>query len=896
MTLPTGPAVTFLFTDIEGSTRHERAVGSAAWAGLVARHDALLAAAIEGSGGTVVKTEGDAFFAAFADPESAVTAAVAAQRALAAEAWDGGIVIRVRMGLHLGEGRLRAVRNPGEAEDYVGIDVNYAARIASAANGGQVVLTEALVAALPRELDAVPALAGVRLVPDGLRAVKDFEDPLPVYRLVVPQAAEDTRPLRTSEVPSNLPGEVTSLVGRDHERAAVRDELQASRIVTLTGPGGSGKTRLALAVARDVRDAFPHGTWFVDLATIRDVARIEPTIAAALGVRESPEQPVEDALRVHLRDRTCLLILDNLEQLLPDGAQVVARLTRDASALRLIVTSRELLRINGEHSHPVPPLEADAGVALFVERALEHRPGLVLGDDAMAAIRTIAERLGGLPLALELAAARTRMLSPSQIRDRLEHSLDLRGGGRDLPERQQTLRAAIAWSDELLSEPERRLFARLSVFAGGWTAMTAEPVTNAAGDLGLDVVDGLESLADKSLIRIEPAPSGVPDEDAETRFSLHPLLREYALERLAASGELDLTERSFAGECVGIAEAAGGSILGEGGEVTMRRLDREERNLRAAVDWAIARDDSDTGLRIIGRTWRWYQQRGRLREARGLLARLLAAPGGDDPRVRIAGLAAEGSLAYWMDDFDAARSAYGERLELATASGDPILMADAHYDVGFLSMVANEGDLLREHEQRALDLYLAAGYEDGAIRARQGLVLAVFLAGDYRDALDLEAQNLEAFSRRGSQFEVADSLTLLSAISWRLGDVDLAWRRASEGLRFFWGTDSASGLVRNLGMAAIIQLANGDAVLGAHIAGATYRLVREKGVMLAPVKVLHLPDPAGLATERLGAERATALLAEGEAIPVEDVVAIIFATPAPGDGDVSQAPDGTAAS
>ena len=208
-------------------------------------------------------------------------------------------------------------------------------------------------------------------------------------------------------------------------------------------------------------------------------------------------------------------------------------------------------------------------------------------------------------------------------------------------------------------------------------------------------------------------------------------------------------------------------------------------------------------------------------------------------------------------------------------------MADAHYDVGFLSMVAQEDDVLREHEQRALDLYLAAGYEDGAVRARQALVLAVFLAGDYAEALDLESKNLEAFSRKGSQFEVADSLTLLSAIGWRLGDVPLAWQRASEGLRFFWGSDSASGLVRNLGMAAIIQLADGDPELGARIAGATYRLVREKGVMLAPVKVLHLPDPAELATERLGAERAAALLAEGEAIPVEDVVAAIFATPAP---------------
>ena len=336
--------------------------------------------------------------------------------------------------------------------------------------------------------------------------------------------------------------------------------------------------------------------------------------------------------------------------------------------------------------------------------------------------------------------------------------------------------------------------------------MTAAPVVDAGGGLGVDLVDGLESLADKSLIRVEPAPSGAPEADAETRFSLHPLLREYALERLAERGELEATEASFAAECAGIADEAGASILGQSGEATMRRIDREERNLRAAIDWSLAHDaerhrppDRRLDLALVSAA-------GPAPRGPRAARRLLAAPGGD-PRVRIVGLAAEGSLAYWMDDFTAAGPAYEERLSLATASGDPILMADAHYDVGFLSMVAHEGNLLREHEQRALDLYLAAGHEDGVIRARQGLVLAVFLAGDYDEALDLESQNLAAFNRRGSQFEVADSLTLLSAISWRLGDVGLAWRRASEGLKFFWGTDSASGLVRNLGMAAIIQLA-----------------------------------------------------------------------------------------
>ena len=663
MALPTGPAVSFLFTDIEGSTRLERSAGSAAWATLVARHDDLLRAAIEGRGGVVVKTEGDAFFAAFDTPTSAVAAAVDAQRAIAAETWPDDLAIHVRMGVHLGEGRLRGAR-PNVDDDYVGIDVNYAARITAAANGGQIVVSDAVVAAMAEELATTGGLGDVDLVNDGLRSVKDFEDPAPLYRLVVPGVADDPRPLRTLDIPSNLPGEVTSFVGRVEEIEAVRADLVASRIVTLTGPGGSGKTRLALAVARDVRDRYPHGVWFVDLAALRDPSLVEAAIAATLGVRESPERAIGDALHAHLRDRTALLVLDNLEQLLPVGADVVAGLARAAPNVCLLVTSRELLRIAGERGHPIPPLDVTAGMALFVDRARSHRPDLVLGEDTLAAIRAISERLDGLPLALELAAARVRVMSPASILERLGRSLDLAGGTRDQPERQRTLRGAVAWSHDLLDAEERRLFARLAVFASGWTADAAWSVADPDGDLGRDVLTGLESLADKSLVRIEigaggtNGPDGTAMEEVETRFSLHPILREFALERLTESGERPQLETRFVRVCVEIAESAGGAIFGPAGEANMRRLDREDRNLRAAADWALANDEPGLGLRIVGGIWRWFQQRGRIREARTLLNELLARPSPDDVHVRIAGLAAEGGLAYWMKDFPAARTAY----------------------------------------------------------------------------------------------------------------------------------------------------------------------------------------------------------------------------------------------
>ncbi|MBF8290539.1 MAG: Adenylate/guanylate cyclase protein, partial [Chloroflexi bacterium] len=721
-------------------------------------------------------------------------------------------------------------------------------------------------------------LADVALVDEGLRTVKDFEEPARLHRLVVPGAADDHRPIRTMDVPTNLPGEVTPLVGRDAEIEALQATLAASRIITLTGPGGSGKTRLALGVAHVARDRFPHGVWFVDLAAVRDPGLLESTVAATLGLRESPSQTLGDALRTHLRERTTLLVLDNLEQLLPEAARIVAALLREAPGIRVVVTSRELLRIAGEHGYSVPPLDLDAGVALFVGRARAIRPDLVIDDDAHAAIRAICERLGGLPLAIELAAARIRLLSPALILERLGRSLDLGGGARDLPERQRTLRGAIAWSHELLAEAERRLFARLAVFAGGWTVETALAVADPDGDLGMDVIGGLESLADKSLIRIEAADAAA---DSETRFSMHPLLRDYAVECLAASGERVVIESRFAMVCVSIAEASGGRILGPEGEVILRRLDREGHNLRAAIDWAMAGDAPDIGLRIVAPVWRWFQQRGRLREARALLTDLLARPTDVDARVRIIGLAAEGGLAYWMNDFPAARAAYEERLAMAEAAGDPVLAADANYDLGFLFTITNETELLRRHEQRALDLYSAAGREDGAIRARQALVVAHFLAGGYETARDLQDQNLVIFRRTGSQFQIADSMTLLAAVNWRLGDPALAWQRMVEGLRFFAGLDSEAGLVQGLGMAAIILISDGDAELGARVTGATYRLINEKALMLAPVMVLHLPDPADLAAGHFGPERAAEIMAVGAESPISDIVAEVLAARLP---------------
>jgi predicted ATPase/class 3 adenylate cyclase len=878
--LPTGPAVTFLFTDIEGSTRLERAVGADAWAGIVAEHDRRLRAAIEGEGGHVVKTEGDAMFAAFAAPQAALAAVVAAQRAIASHPLIDGDDLRVRAGLHLGAGRVRSDLAPGAAPDYVGIDVNYAARIAAAANGGQIVLSDVLVQAVGGE--AIPD--GARLIDAGLRSVKDFEEPARIYRLAVPGVADDERPLRTLEAPSNLPHSSTSLIGRDAEISRLSGMLADNRILTLSGPGGSGKTRLAIGVAENIRDRFPHGAWFVDLADIREAVHFEPAIARTIGLRESPGHPVSELLPAWLRDRQVLLLLDNLEQLLPEAAETTARLIRGAPGLRVLATSRELLRIGGELGHQVPPLDVAAGASLFEARARLHRPDLMLDDEARATILEISRRLDGLPLAIELAAARIRILSPAAILERLGKSLDLGGGARDLPARQRTLRGAIDWSHELLTEPERRLFRRLAVFAGGWTGDEAFAVTDSVGDIGSDVLELLESLLDKSLIRAEVEPDGKTGDDA--RFSMHVLIREYALEQLTNSGEREALEAQHAAAMRDVAERFGGQLLTATGETAMRRLDGEEHNLRAAVEWSLRTDDVGTGLAIMAATWRWFQQRGRLAEGRVLLAQLLDQPTADEHvRERIGALSADGGLAYWTADFEGARSRYEERLALAEATGDRLLLADAHYDLGFVYMVAEDAPRLRFYEEHAFDGYSEIGDVAGIEKTRQALVLVRFLEGDFEAARELTEQNIVAYRTMGSYALVADSLTLLSGIGWKLGDGATSWSHLMEGLRIFAERDLTSGLARALGMAAIVQMRFGDADFGARIAGTTAELARTKGVMIAGARVLHLPEPVGLAREILGEERAEQLLAEGAATPALQMAELTLAAPNPGDVD-----------
>ena len=867
MTLPTGPAVTFFFSDIETSTRLAQTLGADGWAALLGEHDRLVDAAVAAVGGSIVKHEGDGVFAAFGDPAAAVAAAVAFSQGLAGlRGDDDRQLARVRVGIHTGDGRLT-----GSGGDYVGIDVNYAARVSAAANGGQIAMSdrtrEALAGRLPE---------GTRIVEVGARRLKDFEEPRTLHLVVVPGAADDDRPLRTIDAPTNLPTPPTNFVGRETDLAALAAAIGETRLLTLAGPGGTGKTRLALALATSVAERFPGGTWFVDLAPVRDPGLIASSVAAALGVAEEPGVPISRTLQAHLQPLVTLLVLDNLEQLLPSAATDVADLLRSAPGLRILATSRERLRITGEREYGVQPLDADSGIELFLDRTRLIRPDVVTGDADMASVRAIVERLERLPLAIELAAARTRMFAPAAILERLASSLDLlAGGARDLPERQRTLHGAIAWSHDLLSDDERAVFRRCSVFEGSWDAERAQDVADPNGGLHLLVVDGLESLSDKSFVRI------VPTDDGEPRFQRHTLLSEFARDRLDQAGERAECERRHAMAFLELAEAIGPQLTGLDSPVWLARLGREQANLRAAMRWSLTVDEPEVGLRIFAATWRFWQLTSQFAEGAMWARDLLAYPSaGRDPRARIGGLAAQAGIAYWANEFETTRAAYTERLRLAEELGDEMAIGEAHYDLGFMGVVDQDVDFLQEHETIALEIFERLGRPEDASRARQAGVLAHFLRGEYREARELEIVNLAEFERAGARLRVSDSLMLLSVASIFIDDLEAGRDYLRRSLRLTSGvlTDQIAGLV----VSSHLALRAGRVEDAGQLAGAAEAITEETGVTNAALEILHIPDPTVLVRKRLG-EGADAYFAEGRAMSFDDAIVLARSLIEPGD-------------
>src|SRR5215212_250291 len=598
---PTG-TVTFLFTDVEGSTklweRHTEEMRTA-----LARHDEILRRAIEVHGGHVFKTVGDAFCATFSTAFDALESALAAQRALLSEPWQTEIgALRVRMALHTGTAEERG-------GDYFGPAVNRVARLLSAGHGGQVLLSSST-----QELVRDHLPTGTWLRDLGERRLKDLSRAERIFQLTAPGLQSQFPPLRTLEsYPNNLPAQPTPLIGREREVEEIRERLRSTevRLLTLTGPGGTGKTRVGVQAAAELLEDFEDGVFFVALAAIANPALVAPTIARTLGLTESGAQPPEELLKGFLRDRQTLLVLDNFEQVL-ESAPLLDELLSSAPGLTILATSRAPLKLYGEHEFPVPPLSLpDPGslppvehliqyeaVKLFVDRAKAVRPDFSVTEENASAMAEICARLDGLPLAIELAAARIKLLPPQALLSRLGNRLKLlTGGARNLPERQRTLRSAIEWSYELLDEGEKLLFGRLGVFSGGAALEAIEAVCDAQGDIRVDVFDGVSSLLDESLLRQEEGLDGEP------RFTMLETIHEYASEKLEEDGEAEELRRLHAEYFLALAEEAEPGLKGPEQELWFARLEPEHNNMRAALSWAIERGEGELGLRLAGALW-----------------------------------------------------------------------------------------------------------------------------------------------------------------------------------------------------------------------------------------------------------------------------------------------------
>jgi predicted ATPase/class 3 adenylate cyclase len=749
--LPAG-TVTFLFTDVEGSTKLLHECGAEAYAEKLAEHQRVVREACAARGGVEVDTQGDAFFVAF----PSATGAVEAAEAITEELTAGPIALRI--GLHTGTPLLTE-------EGYVGEDVHLAARVAASAHGGQVVLSPATRALLD---DRYP------LLELGEHRLKDIPEPVAIFQL----GDDQFPPLKTISN-TNLPRPASSFVGRERELEDLLAKLeQRTRLLSLTGPGGSGKTRLALEAAATLVPEYKAGVFWVGLASLRDPALVTETIAQTVGAK--------DGLAEHIGQREMLLLLDNLEQVI-EAAPHLSGLLQNCPNLTLLVTSRELLRVQGEVEYPVPPLAEAEAVSLFCERA------------QVAASEKVAElcrRLDNLPLAVELAAARTKALTPAQILERLSRRLDLLKGGRDAEARQQTLRATIEWSHDLLTPEEQQLFARLAVFAGGCTLEAAEAI----GDADLDT---LQALAEKSLVRF-----------TNGRYWMLETIREFASERLDESGQAEDLGRRHAEHYLLVAERA---ERGSSEQTTVGRLDDEHDNFRAALSWFTKARKADESLRLVCALADSWDVRGQLVEARSHIEAALATDAEQSPALRARVLAIASDCARLQGDVDAATSFCEQSLALSRQAGDSDGIARALHELGEAAMAEERFDKAAELFEEALAVARAVGRDGAGSIGNLGYV--ALLQGDYGRAKTLSDRAVELFRERGHESGVLVGLSNSAQATLMLGRMDDARLRVRDCLVRVGEAGFKELIAECFDMSAAL-LADRDAGLAARLTGA----------------------------------------------------------------------------
>ena len=818
--LPTG-TVTLLFSDIEGSTRLLQQLGER-YADVLAECRHLLRQLFVQYHGSEVDTQGDAFFVAFARATDALAAAAAIQRALAERAWPEGIAVRVRIGLHTGEPKRTA-------DGYIGMDVHHAARIMSAGHGGQILLSPTT-----RQLVEQHLPAGTSLQDLGEHRLKDLQRPSPLFQVNLQGLSTDFPPLKTLDThPNNLPIQPTPFIGREKEVAAVIQLLRRPdvRLVTLIGPGGVGKTRLALQVAAELCDDFADGVFVVALAPVNAPDQVVSAIARTLGINESSDLPLSSLLEAALKGKQLLLLLDNFEQVI-DAAVMLADLLVVRSRLKVVVTSRTGLHVRAEHEFVVPPLSVPTlkhlpdlkalshyeAVALFIERAQAMKRDFSVTNANAPAVAAICARLDGLPLAIELAAARVKHFSPQTLLTRLEQGLSvLSGGARDLPARQQTLRGAIAWSYDLLSPEEQQLFRHLAVFVDGWSLEAAEALCMARGGLAADMLEGMASLVDKSLLRQEEQDAG------ETRFWMLQTLREFGLEQLTVSGKLEATCQVHAEYYLRLAEEAQPSLLATGQGKWMTRLAQEHENLRAALGWLLAqarggreqsKQQAEEALRFCNALSWFWSIRGYSREWQTFLEQALVLRENVSVPVQAKTFFTAAQLAFLLDDTERAEKLSGESLHLFRELGDKVGMADALLLLGTSAWARGGYPLARTQLEEAASLYQEMGEHWKHGRSLTQLARIRTLQGEYDEARGLLEHSLALYRPLGDKERLGWVFYLQARLLFLSGrDPAAASRQTEQSLTLLQEIDNPWERAYPLVLSGQLSLQQGEQAL-----------------------------------------------------------------------------------